>query len=48
VGEQPKVVQEHLGHSTTSVTMDTYSHVLPDMQRKAASKLDALFAAEAG
>lgn len=48
LGEQPKVVQERLGHSTIGVTMDTYSHVLPDMQRKAASRLDALFAAEAG
>lgn len=48
LGEHPKVVQERLGHSTIGVTMDTYSHVLPDMQRKAASKLDALFAAKAG
>jgi len=48
LGEHPKVVQERLGHSTIGVTMDTYSHVLPDMQRKAASRLDALFAAEAG
>jgi hypothetical protein len=49
LGEHPKVVQERLGHSTISVTMDVYSHVLPDMQRKAADRLDALFAdAEAG
>ncbi len=48
LGEHPKVVQERLGHSTIGVTMDTYSHVLPDMQRKAAAKLDALFSEEAG
>jgi integrase len=44
LGEHPKVVQERLGHSTIGVTMDIYSHVLPDMQRNAASKLDTLFA----
>jgi integrase len=48
LGEHPKVFQERLGHSTIGVTMDTYSHVLPDMQRKAASKLDALFTEKAG
>ena len=42
-GVHPKVAQERLGHSTIAVTMDTYSHVLPDMQRQAASKLDKLF-----
>jgi len=39
----PKVVQERLGHSQISVTMDTYSHVMPSMQRDAADKLDAMF-----
>lgn len=47
LGEHPKVVQERLGHSTIGVTMDIYSHVLPDMQRNAASKLNALFTQEA-
>ena len=41
-------MQERLGHSTIGVTMDTYSHVLPDMQRKAASRLDALFTENVG
>jgi integrase len=45
LGEHPKVVQERLGHSTISVTLDVYSHVLPDLQRQAASKLDGLFGA---
>jgi integrase len=44
LGEHPKVVQERLGHSKISMTLDTYSHVLPNMQREAASKLDQLFA----
>ena len=35
----PKVVQEMLGHSTITLTLDTYSHVLPDMQQEAANKL---------
>jgi integrase len=38
-GEHPKVVQEMLGHSNISMTMDTYSHVLPTMQREAVNRL---------
>jgi integrase len=41
-GVHPKVVQERLGHSQISVTLDTYSHVLPTMQREAAGKFDQL------
>lgn len=41
-GVQPKVVQERLGHSTIAVTMNTYSHVMPSMQRDAVSRLDTL------
>ncbi len=37
-----KVVQEMLGHSNISMTLDTYSHVLPDMQTEAADSLDDL------
>jgi len=33
VGMQPKVVQEILGHSTIGMTLDTYSHVLPDTKK---------------
>jgi len=29
-----KVVSEMLGHSSISVTLDIYSHLLPDMQKK--------------
>lgn len=38
-GVHPKIVQEILGHSTIKVTMDTYSHALPAMQREAQVKL---------
>lgn len=41
-GVQPKVVQERLGHSSITITMETYSHVLPSMQRSAVDRLDAL------
>jgi integrase len=39
-GTHPKIVQEMLGHANISMTMDTYSHVLPDMQEKAVSAMD--------
>jgi integrase len=39
-GVHPKVVQERLGHSSISMTLDTYSHVVPGMQEAAATKFD--------
>ncbi len=41
-GASPRVVMERLGHSQISLTMNTYSHVIPAMQREAAAKLDSL------
>ena len=41
-GIHPKVVQERLGHSDISMTLNTYSHVMPGMQEEAAGKLDEL------
>lgn len=38
----PKIVQERLGHSSISMTLDTYSHVLPNMQQEAANRIDEL------
>ena len=32
----PKVVSEMLGHASVAITLDIYSHVLPDMQQDAA------------
>ncbi len=37
----PRVVQEMLGHANISQTMDTYSHVLPNMQQ-AAERMDEM------
>lgn len=42
LGENPKVIQERLGHANIKVTLETYSHVLPSMQKQVATKLDAL------
>jgi len=33
---------EVLGHSNINLTMNTYSHVIPDLQREAADKMDAI------
>jgi len=44
-GEHPKVVAERLGHSRIATTLDTYSHVLPQMQERAAEKADSLLTA---
>lgn len=38
----PKVVQERLGHADISLTLNTYSHVLPSIQEEAAEKMDEL------
>ena len=45
-GEHPKVVQEMLGHASITLTMDTYSHVLPGMQEESAARVDALLRGE--
>jgi len=43
-GVSPKVVQHRLGHANVSITLNTYTHVLPSMDEDAAEKLDnALF-----
>jgi integrase len=39
-GVHPKIVQERLGHSTISTTLDTYSHVAPGLQQAAAMAFD--------
>lgn len=38
-----KVVSERLGHRSIEITLNTYSHVLPTMQKGAAAKMQALF-----
>jgi len=36
------VVSERLGHASTAMTLDVYSHVVPSMQRAASEKLEAI------
>lgn len=38
-GVHPKVVAERLGHSSPTVTLTTYSHVIPEMHRQASETL---------
>jgi integrase len=40
-GVPTRVLADRLGHSTTAVTSDIYQHVLPDLDRDAASKVAA-------
>jgi integrase len=44
-GVHSRIVQDLLGHSTISLTLDVYSHVLPNLQKEAADKMDAIFSA---
>jgi len=44
-GVHPKVAQERLGHSTISVPLDLYSHIIATMQEDAAVRLDLAFRA---
>jgi len=47
-GVHPKVVSERLGHPTINITLDSYSHIMPDMQDEAAEKLDGALKAAMG
>ena len=42
-GIHPRLVQEQLGHSQISLTLDTYSHVLPALQKECGAAMDRLF-----
>jgi integrase len=42
-GISPKVMQEILGHSTINLTMDTYTHVLPNVKKEAINLLKECF-----
>jgi integrase len=41
-GVDPRTIMETLGHSQISLTLNTYSHVLPALQHEAAAKMDAI------
>ena len=40
----PKIVSEMLGHASIAITLDTYSHVLPNMQDSAVAAMEEPFA----
>jgi integrase len=41
-GVSPRVVMEILGHSQISLTMNTYTHVIRELRRQAADRMDDL------
>lgn len=43
LGEDIKVISDRLGHSTITLTADTYSHVRERMQRQASNRLEQVF-----
>lgn len=42
-GEHPKAIQARLGHSSITVTLDRYGHLMPGQDEALAKKLDAMF-----
>jgi len=44
-GVNPRTIMETLGHSQISLTLNTYSHVMPAMQRDAADRMDEVLTA---
>jgi integrase len=46
--EHPKIVSERLGHASITLTLDTYSHVLPSMQQAASEKLERILFDKSG
>lgn len=41
-GVHPKIVQELLGHSSIKITLDKYSHMMPNLQENAALALEKM------
>ncbi|PFL71575.1 hypothetical protein COJ30_11320 [Bacillus anthracis] len=39
-GDHPKMVQDRLGHSSTQMTLDKYSHITQNMQQQAAENFE--------
>jgi integrase len=44
-GAHPKMIQEMLGHSSITITLDRYSHLYPSAHEALAEKLDAIYEA---
>lgn len=43
LGAHPKAIQERLGHSSITVTMDVYGHLFPSLDQALTERLDAVF-----
>jgi integrase len=41
-GVHPRAIMELLGHSSITVTMNVYAHVMPAMMREASDTMDAV------
>ena len=41
-GDNVKIVAERLGHSSAKMTLDTYAHAVPTLQRGSAERMDTL------
>lgn len=42
-GVNPKIVAERLGHANVKITLDTYSHLLPNLQKETADEFGKMF-----
>jgi integrase len=42
-GHSPKSIQEHLGHSSITVTLDIYGHLYPEERERIAAGLEATY-----
>ena len=44
-GENPKIIQEFLGHSSVAFTLDTYSHIIQGMGEEAIARFNEVLPA---
>jgi integrase len=42
MGVDPRTIMETLGHSQISLTLNTYSHVLPSLKTDAAQRMNSI------
>ena len=47
-GVHPKIVSERLGHANIGITLDIYSHVLPNLQQNAVEQLSEIIDVNGG
>ena len=41
-GEHPKVASASAGHASVAITMETYSHVMPELEKESAQRIDTI------